>query len=69
MSMAFAVLLAVHGLIHLVGLTRPNPVLWGTAAALFRCGRCDVVLVAAVVVGAWLRRGHGFDDRDCTELD
>jgi hypothetical protein len=26
---------AVHGLIHLVGLGRPNAVLWGTAAALF----------------------------------
>ena len=35
MSMVFGVLLAVHGLIHLVGLTRPNAVLWGTAAALF----------------------------------
>ena len=35
MSTVFGVLLAVHGLIHLVGLNRPNAVLWGTAAALF----------------------------------
>jgi hypothetical protein len=35
MSTVSGVLLAVHGLIHLVGLTRPNAVLWGTAAALF----------------------------------
>ena len=47
MSMAFAVLLAVHGLIHLVGLTRPNPVLWGTAAALFAA--------AAVTLFLWPR--------------
>jgi len=35
MSMTFAVLLAVHGLIHLLGLTRPDAILWGTAATLF----------------------------------
>jgi hypothetical protein len=47
MSMVFGVLLAVHGLIHLVGLTRPNAVLWGAAAASF--------LATAVTLFLWPR--------------
>ena len=35
MVVVFAALLGIHGLIHLIGLTRPHSGLWATAAVLF----------------------------------
>ena len=45
MLIAFAMLLGIHGLIHLVGLARPHPSLWLLAAVLFTAAAAGLFLV------------------------